>query len=317
MEHSAFCPPDTQFLKITISSAFHNVRLDHFLVQAAPSDVSRSQVALSIKAGSVKVNGFVVKPGYRLKTGDIIDGQLLGRQADSNPVAQHVDFEILYEDSSIIVVSKPPGLVVHPGSGNPHHTLVNGLLFHFRDLAEVGDPARPGIVHRLDKDTSGVMVIARNSSAHQLLVQDFKDRKTEKYYLALVHGAPREKKGRIVAPIGRHPVSRQKMAVREITGRYAATNWRIERLFDRHSLLAVKIETGRTHQIRVHLAHIKHPVAGDRVYGGNRNNKPFNRQMLHSWKLILTHPESGETMTFEAPLAPDFQAVIDMMETVF
>ncbi len=222
----------------------------------------------------------------------------------------------MYEDSSLIVISKPPGLVVHPGSGNPQHTLVNGLLFHFTELADVGDPSRPGIVHRLDKDTSGVMVIARNSSAHQRLVQAFKDRKTEKYYLALVHGTPREKKGRIVAPIGRHPVSRQKMAVREITGRYAATNWRVERLFDRYSLLAVKIETGRTHQIRVHLAHIKYPLAGDRVYGGNRNNKPFDRQMLHSWKLTLNHPESGEAMTFEAPLAPDFKAVIDMMENV-
>lgn len=313
MEHIEFCP-DTQFLNITITNAFHNVRLDHFLVQMVPSEFSRSQVALSIKSGSIKVNGSLVKPGYRVKSGDIIDGKLQGRETDYSPVPQPVDFEILYEDSSIIVVSKPPGLVVHPGSGNPQNTLVNGLLFHFKDLADVGDPSRPGIVHRLDKDTSGVMVIARNSSAHQRLVQDFKDRKTEKYYRALVHGTPRENKGRIVAPIGRHPVNRQKMAVRELTGKYAVTNWSVERLFHRYSLLTVKIETGRTHQIRVHLSHLKMPVAGDRIYGANRQNQPFARQMLHSWKLTLNHPDSGKTMTFEAPMAPDFQYVLDTME---
>lgn len=315
MEHIKFCP-DTQSLKIKVTNAFHNVRLDHFLVQMVPSEFSRSQVTLSIKNGSIKVNGSVVKPGYRVKPGDIVDGQLQAPETDSSPVPQPVDFEILYEDSSIIVVSKPPGLVVHPGSGNPQNTLVNGLLFHFKDLADVGDRSRPGIVHRLDKDTSGVMVIARNSSAHQRLVQDFKDRKTEKYYRALVHGTPRENKGRIVAPIGRHPVNRQKMAVREITGKYAVTNWSVERLFDRYSLLTVKIETGRTHQIRVHLSHLKFPIVGDRVYGGNRHNQPFARQMLHSWKLTLTHPGSGKTMVFEAPLAPDFQHALETLEKV-
>jgi len=312
MEQLEFCS-DTNFLEATIARAFNNVRLDHFLVQVGLLGFSRSQITISIKTGSLKVNGSIVKPGYRVKTGDIITGVLHGRDADSFPEAQPVDFDILYEDSSIIVISKPPGLVVHPGSGNPQNTLVNGLLFYFRELADVGDPARPGIVHRLDKDTSGVMVIARSSLAHQRLVQAFKDRTTEKQYLALVHGKPLERSGRIVAPIGRHPVNRQKMAVRERTGKYAVSNWYVHTLFDRHSLLEVSIETGRTHQIRVHLSHMRYPVAGDQVYGGSRDNQPFARQMLHSWRLTLKHPESGEAMTFEAPLAPDFQQVLDMM----
>ena len=313
MEQLEFCP-DTNFLEATIARAFNNVRLDHFLVQAGLPDFSRSQITVSIKTGSIRVNGSIVKPGYRVKTGDIVTGVLHGRDTVSFPESQPVDFDILYEDSSIIVISKPPGLVVHPGSGNPQNTLVNGLLFYFRELADVGDPARPGIVHRLDKDTSGVMVIARSTLAHQRLVQAFKDRKTEKLYLALVHGTPLERSGRIVAPIGRHPVNRQKMAVRERTGKYAVTNWNVHTLFDRHSLLEVRIETGRTHQIRVHLSHMRYPVAGDQVYGGSRNNLPFARQMLHSWKLTLRHPDSGESMTFEAPLAPDFQQVLDLME---
>jgi 23S rRNA pseudouridine1911/1915/1917 synthase len=313
MEQLEFCP-DTNFLEATIARAFNNVRLDHFLVQVGLQDFSRSQITVSIKTGSIKVNGSIVKPGYRVKTGDVITGVLRGREADSFPESQPVDFDILYEDSSIIVISKPTGLVVQPVSGNPQHTHDNGLLFHFKELADVGDPTRPGIVHRLDKDTSGVMVIARSSLAHQRLVQAFKDRTTEKQYLALVHGKPLERSGRIVAPIGRHPVNRQKMAVRERTGKYAVTSWTVHTLFDRHSLLEVRIETGRTHQIRVHLSHMRYPVAGDQVYGGSRNNRPFARQMLHSWKLILRHPESGEAMTFEAPLAADFQQMLDMME---
>ena len=313
MEQSEPCS-ETHFPAVHIPEAFNNVRLDHFLVQLELPGFSRSQITQSIRAGSIKVNGIVVKPGYRVKTGDLVDGTLRCGPADSLPVPQPVHFDILHEDASIIVISKPPGVVVHPGSGNFYNTLVNGLLYRFKDIAAAGDPFRPGIVHRLDKDTSGVMVVARNSLVHRRLVQDFKDRQVEKTYRALVHGTPAEKSGRIVAPIGRHPVNRQKMAVREQTGRHAVSSWSTERVYDRFSLLAVKIETGRTHQIRVHLAHIRHPVAGDEVYGGGRGFQEFPRQMLHSWRLTLNHPESGKTMTFEAPLAPDFQQVLDLME---
>ncbi len=313
MEQPDFCS-DTHLPAISVSETFNNVRLDLFLVQIGLPGFSRSQITGSIKAGSIKINGTSVKPGYRVKTGDLIEGTVQCSESHALPVPQPVDFDILHEDPYIIVLSKPPGVVVHPGSGNFQNTLVNGLLYRFKDIADSGDPFRPGIVHRLDKDTSGVMVVARNSAALRRLVQDFKDRQVEKIYRALVHGIPAEKKGRIVAAIGRHPVNRQKMAVREQSGRHAVTNWCIERSYQRFSLLAVKIETGRTHQIRVHLAHIKHPVAGDEVYGGNRQGRAFARQMLHSWKLTLKHPESGKTMTFEAPLAPDFQAVLDTME---
>ncbi len=313
MEQSEFCS-DTHLPAISVSATYNNVRLDIFLVQLGLPGYSRSQFTQSIKAGSVKVNGLPVKPGYRLKTGDVIDGTVHCSESYSLPVPQPVDFTVLHEDASIVVLSKPPGVVVHPGSGNIQDTLVNGLLHRFKDIGEAGDPFRPGIVHRLDKDTSGVMVVARNSVALRRLVQDFKNRQVEKIYRALVHGTPAEKEGRIVAAIGRHPVNRQKMAVREQSGRHAVSNWWLERSYGRLSLLTVRIETGRTHQIRVHLAHIKHPVAGDEVYGGRRQGQRFPRQMLHSWKLTLNHPESGRTMTFEAPLAPDFQQVLDTLE---
>ena len=310
MEQSQFCP-DSHTFKVIVSSTFSQVRLDHYVVQAGLGNVSRSQIAAAIRSGRITVNGLQVKPGHRLKDGDVVEGSVQEPRTDGLPVAQEVDFEVLYEDSSIIVISKPPGLVVHPGSGNQDHTLVSGLLFRFKDVSEVGESSRPGIVHRLDKDTSGVMVIARNNTALQQLVQDFKDRRTEKEYLALVHGVPQAESGRIVAPIGRHRVNRQKMAIRTRTGKYAATEYCLEQRFNRYSLLRLRIETGRTHQIRVHLASIHHPVAGDRVYGPGRNNKAFARHLLHAWKLSIPHPESGKWMHFTAPLVDDFQVVLD------
>ena len=310
MEQFQFCSGSHAF-KVIVSSTFSQVRLDHFMVQAGPDTVSRSQIAAAIRSGRITVNGLQVKPGHRLKGGDVVEGIIQEPRTDALPVAQEVDFDLLYEDASIIVISKPPGLVVHPGSGNQDNTLVSGLLFRFDDLTDVGEVSRPGIVHRLDKDTSGVMVIARSSSALQQLVQDFKDRRAEKEYLALVHGVLKAESGRIVAPIGRHRVNRQKMAVRKRAGKYAATEYRLEQRFDKYSLLHLRIETGRTHQIRVHLASIHHPVAGDQVYGPGRNNKPFARQMLHAWKLSIPHPESGKWMSFTAPLVDDFQRVLD------
>ena len=274
MEQSEFCSK-THLPAISVSAAYNNLRLDIFLVQLGLPGFSRSQITQSIKAGSITINGRSVKPGYRVKTGEVVEGAVQCNEPHALPVPQPVDFDILHEDPSIIVLSKPPGLVVHPGSGNFQDTLVNGLLHRFKDIAEAGDPFRPGIVHRLDKDTSGVMVVARNSVALRRLAQDFKNRQVEKIYRALVHGTPAEKEGRIVAAIGRHPVNRQKMAIREQSGRHAVSNWCTERSYGRFSLLAVRIETGRTHQIRVHLAHIKHPVAGDEVYGGNRQGQRF------------------------------------------
>lgn len=296
-------------LSFVISEHHHDVRLDQFLARSL-DEFSRSRITSAIKAGTVTVNDNQVKPGYRLRAGDTICGTIENERTLSAPEAQDVDFTVLIEDRSFIALTKPAGLVVHPGSGNRDLTLVNGLLYRYGDLQQIGDVDRPGIVHRLDKDTSGVMVVARTAHAHANMVKQFKDRVVHKTYLALIHGIPNKKSGRIVAPIGRHPVNRQKMTVREHDGRYAVSNWKCIHLYKRHSLVEITIETGRTHQIRVHMADLGFPVAGDRVYGSHRDNRLFPRQLLHSWKLSFHHPETGERITVEAEMPKDFQNIL-------
>jgi 23S rRNA pseudouridine1911/1915/1917 synthase len=228
---------------------------------------------------------------------------------------EKIQLAVLYEDEYLLVISKPPGLVVHPGSGNPAGTLANGLVHYCGAIAGVGDSVRPGIVHRLDKDTSGLMVIAKREDVHRKLVQMFKDRAVEKEYLALVHGILDQKQGRLVAPVGRHPVHRQKMAVREMGGRYAATHWQVVKEFGGiYSLVVVGIETGRTHQIRVHMAHLGHPVVGDSLYGKRHCPKKIIRQMLHASRLRFIHPITGKKLECEAPLWPDFFEVLKDFE---
>lgn len=301
---------DEDTFTFVITEQNHDVRLDQFLARML-EDFSRSRITAAIKTGSVTVNENLVKPGCRLRVDDTVSGTITIERTLSSPEPQQIEFTVLIEDASFIVLSKPPGLVVHPGSGNHDHTLVNGLLYRYRDIEQIGDNDRPGIVHRLDKDTSGAMVVARTSRAHGELVKQFKDRVVEKTYLALVHGIPDEKNGRIIAPIGRHPVNRQKMAVREYGGRYAVSNWRCVKSYNRHTLVEVTIETGRTHQIRVHMAHIGFPVVGDRVYGSHRDNKLFTRQLLHSWKLCFNHPKTKMEIKAEAPLPKDFQDILN------
>jgi 23S rRNA pseudouridine1911/1915/1917 synthase len=282
-------------------------RFDHFLVQRI-ADSSRNLLNLSIRKGLLRVDGQIKKSSYKLKVGELVSGTIFKAAA---PVlsAQKVSFDILFEDDFLIVISKPPGLVVHPAHGNPDGTLVNGLLYYCNSIAGVGDEIRPGIVHRLDKDTSGIMVVAKTELVHRKLSDNFKSRDIEKEYLALVRGILKEKAGRIVANVGRHPVKRQKMAVcGEGRGRYAASSWHVlEEYGTDWSLLQVKIETGRTHQIRVHMASLHHPVAGDTLYGRGRQAMKFPRQMLHAHRLRLTHPITAEPLSFTAPLWPDFQ----------
>jgi len=303
---------DEDTFSFVISELHRDVRLDQFLARTVESH-SRSRITAAIRAGSVTVNGDPVKPGYRLRVGDLICGEIVREREPSAPVPQDVDFSVLVEDASFLVLAKPAGLVVHPGSGNHDRTLVNGLLHRYRDIEGTGDEERPGIVHRLDKDTSGIMVVARNPHAHAELSRQFKDRVVAKTYCAIVHGLVEEDSGRIVAPIGRHPIKRQKMAIREHDGRYAASSWKRIQTFTGHCLVEVAIETGRTHQIRVHLASIGHPVAGDRMYGSHRDNCPFPRQMLHSWKLRFNHPETGDPVHAEAPFPDDFRTSITML----
>ncbi len=304
---------DSAPLNFCVSAGQAGIRFDHFLVQFV-SESSRSNLVQSIRLGLIQVDGKKKKSSYRLKGGEQISGTVF-QVSPPELRPQKIPFEILFEDDSLLILSKPPGIVVHPASGNPDGTLVNGLLHHCQEIAEVGEQIRPGIVHRLDKDTSGIMVVAKTALCHRLLVDAFKARAVDKEYLAIVFGILGQRKGRIVAPIGRHSVHRQKMAVcEEGRGRYAASSWQVvEEYAEGCSLVQVRIETGRTHQIRVHLASLGHPVAGDSLYGRARNTRKFPRQMLHAHSLSLLHPITGRKLVFSAPLWPDFQDILDQL----
>jgi 23S rRNA pseudouridine1911/1915/1917 synthase len=222
--------------------------------------------------------------------------------------AEEIPLEILFEDDDLLVLNKPAGLVVHPGAGNPTHTLVNALLHHCTNLSGIGGQQRPGIVHRLDKQTSGCLVVAKNDDAHRHLSRQFAEREVKKNYLALVAGTLKRPRGTIDVAIGRHPVQRKKMAVRLTKGRSAKTDYRVVESGGGVSLVECAIHSGRTHQIRVHLHHIGHPVIGDLLYG--KKGVSATRQMLHAWKLGFTHPRTNERLFFEAPMPADFRAAL-------
>ena len=270
---------------VNITAAY----LEQFLSHHLPL-ISRAQVISSIRKGLIFVDGVQRKSSYRLKEKETLHGSIESKP-EIDVLPEKINFSVLYEDDSLLLISKPPGLVVHPGSGNLHGTLVNGLVFHCRAIADVGDSLRPGIVHRLDKDTSGIMVIAKTDNVHRALVDKFKNRRLQKEYLALLHGILKKKTGRIVAPIGRHPVQRQKMAIRPTGGKHAASSWQtVQEFGNRFSLVKITIETGRTHQIRVHMAHLGCPVVGDQVYGAGKDNGDFPRQLLHASRLVFSSP---------------------------
>lgn len=295
--------------QVTIDAGLTGMRLDQFLSHYLPA-VSRNLIISSIRNGLILVDNIQKKSSYRLKEDETLTGSIESKPA-IEVLPEHIDFPILYEDDALLLLSKPPGLVVHPGSGNHHGTLANGLVHHCQSIAEAGDTLRPGIVHRLDKDTSGIMVIAKTDSVHQLLVDSFKNRRLQKEYLALVHGVLKEKTGRIVASIGRHPVQRQKMAVRVTGGKHAVSSWQVlDVLANRFSLVKIVIETGRTHQIRVHMAHLGCPVVGDKVYGAGKDNSLFPRQLLHASRLIFHHPITEVLIDKSAGLWPDFSQIL-------
>jgi 23S rRNA pseudouridine1911/1915/1917 synthase len=300
-------------LQITVDSAQAGLRLDQFLAQIIPS-VSRALISAAIRDGHIRVDGLCRKSSHRLKERENISG-CVEKPPPLRLTPEHIDFPVLFEDEFLMVLSKPPGLVVHPGSGNDRGTLVNGLLYHCQAIADVGDKLRPGIVHRLDKDTSGIILVAKQDSVHRALVDSFKNRRLIKEYRALLHGVLREKRGRLVAPIGRHPVNRQKMAINLVGGRHAVSNWEVLREFaGRYSLAKVTIETGRTHQIRVHMASLGCPVAGDRVYGPNRDNRSFPRQLLHASRLVFRHPVTDQLLDLTADIWPDFMTILENLD---
>jgi 23S rRNA pseudouridine1911/1915/1917 synthase len=279
-------------------------RLDRYL--ARHLGISRSAVGKIIQDGGVSVNGQSQKASYLVKAGENIR-VVLPSPSQSKLSAEGIPLDIVYEDPDVIVVNKPSGLVVYPAAGHVSHTLINAVINHFPDLVNLCGSPRPGIVHRLDKDTSGLMVIAKNTAAMNSLSGQFKDRTVRKGYLALVKGCITPSEGLIEAPLGRHPSQRQRIAVVR-SGREARTSYRVKRYIGEHSLLDITIETGRTHQIRVHLAAIGYPVIGDKVYG--IESPLINRQFLHAYQLGFNLPSNGQYVVFKSPLPEDLERAL-------
>jgi 23S rRNA pseudouridine1911/1915/1917 synthase len=295
-------------------------RLDRWLAEQLPG-LSRARLQALIEEGHVRLDGAPARASARLRGGERVAVHIPAPAA-ATPLPQDIPLSVLHEDAHLLVVDKAAGLAVHPGAGRVDGTLVNALLHHVRDLSGVGGVLRPGIVHRLDRGTSGLMVVAKDDATHRALAAQFASRSVEKEYLAVVLGLPQPRQGRIAAPIGRHPVQRKRMSVRARGGREALTAWEVEEALDGAALLRVRIHTGRTHQIRVHLASIGHPVAGDREYGGLRTPPSRRararallaaqgRPALHAARLAFTHPATGERLRFESPLPPDMKELIE------
>ncbi|MFZ5785993.1 MAG: RluA family pseudouridine synthase [Acidobacteriota bacterium] len=318
-ETSTRDPDAASVVEFTVPDADAGLRLDRFLAGAGHG-WSRSQVARWIEDGHVGRNGAAcTKPAQLLAAGDAVV-VTPPPVAPSELVPQAIPLDVLHEDAHLIVINKPPGLVIHPAAGNPDGTLVNALLAHCDDLSGVGGVERPGIVHRLDKDTSGVLVAAKTDLAHRALSLSFRWRTTDKRYLAVVYGLPRAEEGVVDAPIARHPTERKRMAVVP-GGRTARTVWWLRERFAGSALVECRLVTGRTHQVRLHMAHAGHALVGDPLYAGRQwraiadeavaaRCRDFPRQALHAWRLTITHPASGEPMTFEAPLPADLEDLL-------
>ena len=287
-------------------------RLDAWLASQAP-DLSRARLQALIKEGRVTCDGQAVKANAKPKPGQVIE-IVVPAPASAVPVPENIPLDIVYEDGDCLVINKPAGLVVHPAPGHATGTLVNALLFHCQDLGGVGGVARPGIVHRLDKDTSGLMVVAKNDAAMAGFVRLFQTGGITKEYLTLVHGAPPKAAGTVATLIGRHPAQRKKMAVVSRTGKQAVTHYAVEQRLGDITLVRCRIETGRTHQIRVHMQSLGCPVVGDPVYGRTAADKRLPlapaRQMLHAAHLAFAHPVTGAAMDFTAPLPADFAVTL-------
>ena len=282
-------------------------RIDAYL--AANTDLTRSKLQKLIKEGAVALNVKPCRANSAVRPGDAIRILIPETDEDRLPEPEDIPLDVVYEDDDLAVINKPKGMVVHPAPGNPSGTLVNALLYRFRTLSGAGGEIRPGIVHRIDRLTSGLLVVAKNDAAHEALARQFSAHTAHREYLCLVHGNLKEDSGTVDAPIGRHKTDRKRMAVTE-DGRRAVTHWRVLERFGTETLLDVRLETGRTHQIRVHMAYIKHPILGDEVYGSPAPKLGLNGQALHGYRLTFTHPRTGETMSFTAPLPDDFRTAL-------
>ena len=315
--------PGPEPIELIVSPEDAGLRLDVYLAQQFPR-YSRVRLRRAINAAMVQVDGHCTKAALHLKDGQQVSIRL-PEPTREGPLPEDIPLDILYEDNSIVVVNKPPGMVVHPAKGHWQGTLASALAFHFQSLSTLGGPARPGIVHRLDRETSGVILVAKTNEAHLALARQFEQRLVNKQYLAVVSGNPDRDRDIIEKPIGMHPYHREKMAVRagHSTSRPARTFFEVEERFDRFAALHVMPKTGRTHQIRVHLAHLGHAVLCDRLYGGRssitlgevrQSDEPdvlLDRLALHARKIRLTHPLSQEPVEFEAPLPDDISRLLE------
>jgi 23S rRNA pseudouridine1911/1915/1917 synthase len=294
-------------IKLTVSSEQARQRLDRVLAEALPA-FSRARLQTLIRDGFVSLNGKPPRPRDLVRTGDVVEMREPElEKVEAQP--EQIKLDVIFEDDDLLVLNKPAGIVMHPGAGHQAHTLVNALLAHCQNLSGIGGKERPGIVHRLDKETSGALVVAKNDATHRDLSSQFAARTMTKIYLALVAGILRKTSGVIDKAIARHPVHRQRMSIARRQGRSAKTEYRVIRSGNDISLVECILHSGRTHQIRVHLHHLGHPVLGDKLYGGKRAGD-YPRQMLHAWKLAFRHPRSGDEMSFEAPVPSDFAAAM-------
>lgn len=298
------------FKNYTIEEENVGKRLDLFISENEV-DMSRSFVQGIIEKQQVKVNGQIKKNNYKLRVGDQVQVEL-AEPVELQVEAEDIPLDIIYEDSDVIVLNKPQDMVVHPAPGNYTGTLVNGLLYHCKDLSGINGVIRPGIVHRIDKDTSGVLVVAKNDKSHNSLAMQLKDHSMKRTYYAIVEGIVKEEEGTVRTNIGRHPVERIKMAVVK-DGKEAITNYKVLERFKSNTLVECRLETGRTHQIRVHMAHLHHPLIGDQVYGYKKQKFKLQGQALHAKNLGFIHPTTGEYMEFDSQLPEYFQDILDKL----
>ncbi len=288
-----------------------NERLDSYLSNQL-DEISRTYLQRIIKEKRVLVNGLLKKASYNVKEGDIIKVDL-PEPKKLDLIAEDIPLDIIYEDGDVVVVNKPQNLVVHPAPGNYSGTLVNALLYHIDSLSTINGIIRPGIVHRLDKDTSGLLIVAKNDFAHKELSNQLKNRNIHREYIALVNGVLQKEEGTINLPIGRDPKDRKKMTVIGTNSKEAITNYWVLERFTKYTLVKVKLETGRTHQIRVHFSHMKHPIIGDPVYSNGKNEFGLNKQLLHARKIGFIHPRNAEYMEFECEMPEQFNSILNIL----
>lgn len=284
-------------------------RIDKFL-SGELSELSRSYIQKLLKEGMVTLGGKPLKANYKLREGDLIEIRI-PPAAEPDILPEDIPLEILYEDEDVLVVNKPKGMVVHPGAGHYSGTLVNALLYHCGDsLSGINGVLRPGIVHRIDRDTTGSLLVCKNDTAHRVIAEQLKEHSITRKYRAIVHGVIKEEEGTVNAPIGRHPIDRKKMAINEKNGKHAVTHYRVLERFRNFTYVECRLETGRTHQIRVHMSSIHHPLLGDEVYGCGNGKEHLQGQTLHAMALGFVHPRTGEYLEFSAPLPEYFEDIL-------